>query len=301
MPGMTRESFSFRTEHAAFRERFDPVLEALLPVPDAPEGRVVEAMRHATLGGGKRLRPFVLSEAARMFGVDEESRLRAGAAVELLHAYSLVHDDLPVMDDDDLRRGRPTCHVAFDEATALLAGDALQALAFEVLASPRTHPDAAARCALVHGLARAAGSGGMVGGQTIDMLQGRATALGVRFRLARMKTGALLAFAAEAGAVLGRAGTTARRDLRQFGSCLGLLFQIVDDLLDEEGAEARVGKRLRKDAEAGKPTLVSVLGAEGARNEARRAYEDALGALETFGPEADGLRATATFVLHRDR
>ena len=292
-------SGGFLQDLSRFREGFAPVLDSLLPDAEGPEGNLYEAMRHAALGGGKCLRPYIASASARMFEVPEISALRTGAAVEMLHAYSLVHDDLPAMDDDDLRRGRPTCHVAYGEATAILAGDALQTRSFQVLASVETHPDADVRCALVEALAEAAGGGGMVGGQMIDLQGGSAATIAERRRLARMKTGALFAFAAGAGAILGRAGTGAHRALSAFGSDLGLVFQTVDDLLDEEGDEAAVGKRLRKDADAGKPTLVSLLGRDAARDEARRTLLSALGHLEMFGSRAEPLRIAAGFILDR--
>ena len=291
----------FLRELSAFRQAFAPVLEGLLPTPEAPEGRLYEAMRYAALGEGKRFRPFVLNEAARMFDVPEPSRFRVGAAIEMMHAYSLVHDDLPAMDNDELRRGRPTCHIAFDHATAILVGDALQALAFEVLASRETHPDADVRCTLALELAHAVGGGGMVGGQLIDLQGRRAATAAERRRLARMKTGALFAFSAGVGAVLGQAGGAAHRALSAFGSDLGLVFQTVDDLLDEEGDESEVGKRLRKDAEAGKATLVSLLGREGAWAEARETANSALGHLEMFGSRADSLRLATRFVLDRNQ
>ena len=284
-----------------FREKFTPVLDSLLPGADGPEGSLYEAMRHAALGGGKYLRPYIVSASAGMFDVPELPTLRTGAAIEMLHAYSLVHDDLPAMDDDDLRRGRPTCHVAYGEATAILAGDALQTRAFQVLASTETHHEADIRCALVAELAEAAGGGGMVGGQMIDLLGSRAATIAERRRLARMKTGALFAFAAGAGAILGRAGTDAHRALSAFGSDLGLVFQTVDDLLDEEGDEAAVGKRLRKDADAGKPTLVSLLGRDAAREEARGALVSAIGHLEMFGSRAEPLHEAARFILDRSQ
>ena len=301
MNAVSPEPGSFPQEIAAFRKRFTPVFESLLPAPDAPEGRLYEAMRYSALGDGKRLRPYLLYESAGMFESPDRFRFRAGAALELVHAYSLVHDDLPAMDDDDLRRGRPTCHVAFDDATAILAGDALQALAFEVLLSEDTHPDPGVRCALASGLAKASGGGGMVGGQILDLQSGSAAGFDERRLLARMKTGALFAFAASAGAMLGQAGSDACRALSVFGTDLGLAFQAVDDLLDVEGDEAQVGKRLRKDADAGKPTLVSMLGRDGARNEARRAVDSAVRRLDMFGSRANALRQTARFILERSR
>jgi farnesyl diphosphate synthase len=266
--------------------------------------RLMAAMRHAVLGGGKRLRPFLAVETARMLKRDGDGPLRAGAAVELLHCYSLVHDDLPSMDDDDLRRGKPTVHRAFDEATAILAGDALQTLAFEVLADPATDPDGAVRSDLVLGLARASGLGGMVGGQMLDLAaEGRygASSLdepGVR-RLQAMKTGAILAFSVEAGAILGRANPAARQCLAVYGQALGAAFQVADDILDREASADTLGKRTGKDQDKGKGTLVDILGLEGARAECRRLVEHAHAALAGFRGEADLLREAARFTVER--
>jgi farnesyl diphosphate synthase len=266
--------------------------------------RLMAAMRHAVLGGGKRLRPFLVIETARMLGAVGEGPSRAGAAVELLHCYSLVHDDLPSMDDDDLRRGRPTVHKAFDEATAILAGDALQSLAFEVLADVGTDPDPAIRADLVLGLARAAGLGGMVGGQMLDLAaEGRygEIRLGepdVR-RLQAMKTGAVLAYSVEAGAMLGRAGQAAREPLLAYGRALGAAFQVADDILDRESSAETMGKRTGKDLEKGKATLVDLLGLDGAHRECDRLLDAALAALEPFGAPAEILREAARFTVER--
>jgi farnesyl diphosphate synthase len=270
----------------------------------ARPARLMAAMRHVVLGGGKRLRPFLVVETARMLGRDGEGALRAGAAVELLHCYSLVHDDLPSMDDDDLRRGRPTAHRAFDEATAILAGDALQTLAFEVLADSATDPDSTVRSDLVLGLARASGLGGMVGGQMLDLAaEGRygepnLDEAAVR-RLQAMKTGALLTFSVEAGAILGRADPDARRRLVAYGRALGAAFQVADDILDREASAEALGKRTGKDQEKGKATLVDILGLDGAHAECRRLVDDAHTALSRFGPEADLLREAARFTVER--
>jgi farnesyl diphosphate synthase len=266
--------------------------------------RLMAAMRHAALGGGKRLRPFLVIETARVLGHDGDGAVRAGAALELLHCYSLVHDDLPSMDDDDLRRGRPTVHRAFDEATAILAGDALQALAFEVLADPATDADPAIRSELVLGLARASGLGGMVGGQLLDLAAEnrygavRLDEADIR-RLQAMKTGAILAFSVEAGAILGRADQSDRAALRAYGRALGAAFQVADDLLDREASAEAMGKRTGKDQEKGKATLVDLLGPEGARRECGRLLSQALSALERFGPEADVLREAARYTVER--
>jgi farnesyl diphosphate synthase len=267
--------------------------------------RLLSAMRHAALGGGKRLRPFLTVEAARLFSSMGAGPLRAGSAIELLHCYSLVHDDLPSMDDDDLRRGQPTVHKAFDEATAILAGDALQTLAFEVLADPATDSDSAIRADLVLGLARASGPGGMVGGQMLDLAAegryGPATlAEGEIRRLQMMKTGALLAFSVEAGAILGRADAAAREALGIYGRALGAAFQVADDILDREASAEALGKRTGKDLEKGKATLVDHLGMDGAKRECRRLVAEAQGTLDAFGDRAGILREAVRFVAERE-
>ncbi len=285
---------------AATAEAVDAFLETALPRASGPEGRLHAAMRYSTLGGGKRLRPFLVRETARLFGVAPRRSLRTGAAVELIHAYSLIHDDLPAMDDDALRRGRPSCHVAFDEATAILAGDALLTLAFEVLADPETHSDAAVRCELVAGLARAAGGLGMVGGQMIDLVSEKLAAdADLISRLEGLKTGALIAFSCEAGAILAGASGADRRSLREFGLDVGLAFQIVDDLLDVEGDAAALGKTVGKDEAAGKATFVSTMGNEGARREAGALIDGAISRLRPFGAAADTLTALSRYVLNR--
>ena len=275
-------------------------LDRLLAPVAGPQGRVLEAMRYASLGGGKRLRPFLVLESARLFGVPEASALRTGAALEMVHCYSLVHDDLPAMDDSDLRHGRASAHKAFDEATAILAGDGLLTLAFGVLAEPDTHPEAAVRCALVAALARAAGPHGMVGGQMIDISPERSTLdlAGIK-HLQSLKTGALISFACEAGAILGRAGEAERGALLGYAGELGLAFQIVDDLLDAEGSAADLGKPTGQDAALGKATFVGQLGIEGARADAARLVKDACARLDIFGEKGSLLRATARFVLER--
>jgi len=266
--------------------------------------RLIEAMRYATLGGGKRLRAFLAIETARALGSADQGPRRAGAAIECVHAYSLIHDDLPAMDDDDLRRGRPTTHRAFDEATAILAGDALQALAFEILADPATDAIAEVRAALCLGLARAIGLAGMVGGQMLDINAEQATApLSVEeiARLQAMKTGALLAFSVEAGTRLAGAGATARAALATYGRAIGAAFQIADDILDVESDAATLGKRAGKDAEQNKATLVGSLGLEGARRELARLVDEAVSAVDAagVGAKGDALRATARFVANR--
>ncbi|MGE8940353.1 polyprenyl synthetase family protein [Leptospira interrogans] len=282
--------------------RLERILTQDMP-PTAPP-RLVEAMRYAVLGGGKRFRPFLTIESAKLFGLQAESALDAAAAIELLHCYSLVHDDLPAMDDDDLRRGRPTVHIAFDEATAILAGDSLLTLSFEVLARPDAHPDPTVRCELAVGLARASGTGGMAGGQQLDLeaesspKQGAADLEQVR-NIQEKKTGALIAFSAEAGAIIAGATAEDRTALLKYGRCLGGAFQIADDLLDVEGSADTVGKATGKDAAAGKATYVSALGIEGARARLRELEAAAHAALEPFGSRATTLRQAIDFVSNR--
>lgn len=271
---------------------------------NAAPGRLVAAMRHAVLGGGKRIRPFLVLESAALFDVPAARALDCAAALEFVHSYSLAHDDLPAMDNDEMRRGQPTVWKAFDEWTAILAGDALQTLAFEILARPAAHPDANVRTALVVALARASGAAGMAGGQALDL---EADKLGIPSspaidhirRLQGMKTGALLVFACEAGAILAGADTSHRDALRRYGMALGLAFQIADDLLDAEGDAATVGKAVAKDAAANKATLVSLMGLEAAREKLAATERDAIEALAPFGSRADVLRQAAAFVVSR--
>ncbi len=278
----------------------EAALDDLLPAPEGAEARLAEAMRYATLGGGKRMRAFLAAETAALFKVDRRCAARVGAAIEMLHAYSLVHDDLPAMDDDDLRRGKPSTHKAFDEATAILAGDALQARAFEVLAEPDTHSNPEARCELVAALGLAAGARGMAGGQMIDMLaEGQSLTVEQIIRLQALKTGRLIQFSAEAGAILGRAAPLQRLMLAAFGRDLGAAFQIADDLLDAEGTTEETGKTAGKDAAAGKATLVAVLGAERARAQADLLAAQAARHLDSFGERAGLLRELAAFVVAR--
>ncbi len=267
--------------------------------------RLIAAMRYATLGGGKRLRPSLLVECATLFGAARDGALLAGCALECVHCYSLVHDDLPAMDDDELRRGRPTVHKAFDEATAILAGDALLTFAFELMARPAMHPDAGLRIALVADLARAAGLGGMAGGQMLDLeAEGRfkdkpALAENDIVTLQAMKTGVLLRFACRAGALLGQAGSKAIADIDRYGAAVGLAFQIADDLLDVEGDAATIGKAAGKDKAAGKATLVAALGVRGARAHLDALVAEAEAALAPFDAKADILRAAARFIAER--
>ena len=285
---------------AAATAEIESALDVHLPLPEGPEAHVVEAMRYATLDGGKRMRPFLVLQGASLFNVANSSALRAAVAIEMVHCYSLVHDDLPAMDDDDLRRGRPTVHKKFDEATAILAGDALLTRAFRVLGDAATHGDAAVRADLVVALAEAAGAAGMVGGQMLDLLAEKTPLdIGGITRLQRLKTGALIAFSAEAGAILGKAPMPARLALRAYAHDLGLAFQIADDLLDAEGTEEEVGKKTGKDAARGKATFVSLLGAERARAQARMLAEQAAKHLDLFAEKADLLRDVARWVVDR--
>jgi farnesyl diphosphate synthase len=294
------EPIDFPEALAEAAQATDAVLERLLVVPGGLEARVYEAMRYAALAPGKRLRPFLVLASARLFGVARRCALQVAAAIEMVHAYSMVHDDLPAMDDSDLRRGRPTCHKQFDEATAVLAGDGLLTAAFEVLAHPDTHGDPVVRCELVAALAAAAGAAGMVGGQMIDLLaEHQSLDIGAITRLQRMKTGALIAFSCEAGAILAKAPAEARTALRGYAHDLGLAFQIADDLLDVEGSEAETGKPVGADAVAGKATFVSILGVERARAQAELLIRQAVAHLDLFGQRAELLREAARFVIAR--
>ena len=284
----------------------DQLLEIeALPGETARPQRLISAMRHSALGGGKRLRPFLVTETAALFNAPRDGALYAGCALELLHCYSLIHDDLPAMDNDDTRRGKPTVHRAFDEATAILAGDALLTLAFDVIARADVHKDAHVRIALVAALARAAGAGGMAGGQMYDLAaEGRFSpkrALGESeiVTLQAMKTGALIRFACRAGAILGEADSTALTNIERYGAAIGQAFQIADDLLDVEGDARALGKAAGKDAAAGKATLVAVLGVDAARAKIGTLIAEADAALAPFGAKADTLRAAARFIAER--
>ena len=290
---------------AALRDvagEIDRQFDRLLAVPQDPRAKLYQAMRHAAIGGGKRLRPLLVFATAQLFAVDRSCAARVATAIECIHVYSLIHDDLPAMDDDDLRRGKPTVHRAFDEAAAILAGDALQALAFELLAGEATHPDPFVRIELVTALAHAAGPAGMAGGQMMD-LEAEATRfdLPTITRLQALKTGALIGCAVECGAILGRVAPDGRKGLRGYARDLGLAFQIADDILDAEGDEAAAGKKLRKDAARGKETFLTLLGIERARAQAQLLVDQAVTHLHAFGPEAELLRDIARFTLERDR
>jgi len=278
----------------------DAALDKLLVLPLGRESRVYQAMRYSALAPGKRLRPFLVLASATLFGVAQRCALQVAAAVEMVHAYSLVHDDLPAMDNSDLRRGRPTCHKEFDEATAILAGDGLLTAAFEMLADPDTHGDPAVRCELVAALAGAAGAAGMVGGQMIDLIaEHQALDIGEITRLQRMKTGALIAFSCEAGAILAKAPHELRTALRGYAHDLGLAFQIADDLLDVEGSAAETGKPVGADSASGKATFVSILGVARARAQAELLVRQAMAHLDLFEQRAELLREVARFVITR--
>lgn len=280
--------------------RIEATIDALLPPAPGEEAVLIEAMRYASLGGGKRLRGFLAVEVAALFGADPDAALRVAASVELLHAYSLVHDDLPCMDDDDLRRGRPSTHRKFDEATAVLAGDALQTRAFEILVEPATSADAGIRANLALALARASGAAGMVGGQVLDMRgEGRALPLEYVRRLHALKTGALIRYAAESGAILAGVTGPKRDAIVAYGRDLGTAFQVADDVLDATASAQELGKTAGKDEASGKSTYVSLLGIDGARAEARRLSDQAREALSPFGARAEALRALADYVVER--
>jgi farnesyl diphosphate synthase len=276
----------------------DALLDRLLPPGGFPARRVTDAMRYAALGQGKRLRPFLVVESAALFGVPRERSLRAGAALECVHCYSLVHDDLPAMDDDDLRRGKPTTHKAFDEATAILAGDALLTYAFEILSGEETHPDPAVRLKLVTGLARAAGVAGMVGGQMLDIeAESRAgSALADIVKIQSLKTGALFRHACEAGAILGQADPA---PLLRYAEKIGLAFQIADDILDVESTPEALGKATQKDKGMGKATFVDLLGMAEAKARAASLIEEAVEALSVYGEKAAVLNEAARFMVAR--
>ncbi len=293
----------FEQHLKAFAGTIEAHLDRLLPTAGARAPRLVEAMRYALLAPGKRIRPFFVSESARLFGADAGQALQVGAAIECVHCYSLVHDDLPAMDDDDLRRGRPTLHKAFDEATAILAGDALLTFAFEILSAAEVHADAGLRIELVNELAKAAGKDGMAGGQMLDLEaeSARITDFGRVVTLQAMKTGALFRFACLAGAILGRADMAERLALTTYADRIGLAFQIADDILDVEASSAVLGKATGKDRAAGKATFVDLLGLAGAKAEARKLAEEAKDAMGGFGDKADVFMAAADYVVGRKK
>ena len=290
----------FKRDLQVHADAVEALLLEVLPSASGPQAKLHEAMRYATLDGGKRLRPFLVASSAKLFQVPPHRALRVGAAIELIHSYSLIHDDLPAMDDAPTRRGRTSCHLHFDEATAVLAGDALQSLAFEVLASDATHPDPAVRVELIRLLASAAGAPGMCGGQMIDLeAEKRRLGLEETVVLQQLKTGALFRFASESGAVLGSASSPEQASLRAFADDLGLAFQIKDDLLDIQGDPSLTGKALGQDAVAGKATLVSLLGVGEAEEKLSELKASALHHLERFGPAATSLRQLFAFAISR--
>lgn len=295
------DELSIDAEAGKVSAQVDALFEHLLRAPGDDRDRLYAAMRHAAIGGGKRLRPLLTVATARLFQIDPDRALRVGAAIEAIHVYSLIHDDLPCMDDDDLRRGKPTVHRAFDEATAVLAGDSLHALAFQLLADPATDKDAAIRSELVLELARASGPDGMAGGQIMDLVaQGADLDLGAITRLQQLKTGALIEFSVEAACILAGVDPAGRTPCRGYARNVGLAFQIADDLIDHAGDEDAAGKRVGKDAAAGKATFVSLLGEERARSQAALLVEQANEHLDHFGDRADLLRAIARFAVQRD-
>lgn len=301
---MTQEAtdtISFRQELDEAADRVTVALDALLPRADGPEARLASAMRYSALGPGKRLRPFLCLHTGRVLGADERSLLRVACAIECIHAYSLIHDDLPSMDNDELRRGRPTLHIAFDEATAILAGDALQATAFEILASSDTHTSGHIRSQLVSDLARASGAKGMAGGQMIDMMTPDQDQqdIGIITRMQRMKTGALISYSVLSAAILTDTNDDVRQSLEGFAHDLGLAFQIVDDILDEDSSTEELGKTAGKDKCQGKANFVSMLGLEGAKDRARRLAAQAKEHLAVFGPSAHMLEKTVDFIVER--
>jgi farnesyl diphosphate synthase len=296
-----RVAISIDSEAGRVSAAVDALFAQLLG--DSGDGRdlLYAALRHAAIGGGKRLRPLLTVAASRLFGIAEDRAIRVGTAIEAIHVYSLIHDDLPCMDDDDLRRGKPTVHKQFGEAVAVLAGDSLHAMAFEILADPRTHEDPFVRSDLVLELARASGPAGMAGGQMMDLAaESEALDLAAITRLQQLKTGALIEFAVEAAAIMGRTPPEARTPLRGYARNVGLAFQIADDLIDHSGSETAAGKRVGKDAGAGKATFVILLGEERARQQAALLVDQAIEHLADHGEEADLLRAIARFAIERD-
>ncbi len=296
-----RLGHELQAEAARVRADVDGFFERLLTPPGDGRDRLYEAMRHAAIGGGKRLRPLLTIAASRLFRIDPQRALRVGCAIEAIHVYSLIHDDLPCMDDADLRRGRATVHKAFGEAEAVLAGDSLHALAFEILADPATHEDPWVRSDLVQELARAVGPGGMAGGQMLDLVaEGQQLDLPAITRLQQLKTGALIEYAVETACIMAKLPADARTPYRGYARNIGLAFQIADDLIDHSGDEAAAGKRTGKDANAGKATFVSLVGEVRARRQADFLVNQAIEHLSGHGNEADLLRAIARFAIERD-
>ncbi len=282
-------------------EEIEAVLDELISLNQARAPRVTEAMRYSALAQGKRLRPFFVAESARILGAERARSLRVGAALECIHCYSLVHDDLPAMDDDDLRRGKPTCHMQYDEATAILAGDGLLTIAFEIMTDPLTHPDGGVRAELALELARAAGHNGMVGGQMLDLAaeEKQSHDLDEIVAIQSLKTGELFRFSLEGGAILAQAGADDRTAMRTYADKVGLAFQIADDILDVESSPEQLGKATQKDADAGKATFIDLFGLDGARQKASALADDACDAVSRYGSKADILREAARFIVER--
>ena len=295
MPDLLSEAFE------QVQQDVDAAFDAFLPVPQDTRARLVEAMRYAAIGGGKRVRPLLVCATAKLFGVDRDAAVAAGCAVEAIHAYSLIHDDLPCMDDDDMRHGKPTLHKVYDEATAVLAGDCLHALAFDILTMPGISSDPFVRAELVATLARASGHEGMAGGQMMDIVSDTQE-YDIRqvTRLQQLKTGALLAASVEMGAVLGKVPPEGRTHLRAYARDIGLAFQIADDLLDVEGDEDKAGKALRKDESQGKQTFVTLMGRDKARAQAEMLVAQAGDHLASYGEDARVLVELARFIVKRD-
>ncbi|HEY8591513.1 MAG TPA: farnesyl diphosphate synthase [Sphingomicrobium sp.] len=303
MPVETLDRLSEELEVAAkaVAAEVDDFFDALLTLPGDSRDPYYQAMRHAAIGGGKRLRPLLTVAAARLFAIDPERAVRVGCAIEAIHVYSLIHDDLPCMDDAELRRGKPSVHKAFDEATAVLAGDSLHAMAFDILAHPSTHEDPWVRSDLVLQLARAAGPNGMAGGQMMDLAaENEQLDLPAITRLQQLKTGALIEYAVEAACIMAKKPVEARTPYRGYARNIGLAFQIADDLIDHSGDAGAAGKPTGRDADAGKATFVSLLGEERARQQARFLVEQAVEHLSDHGREADLLRAIARFAIERN-
>ncbi len=289
-----------QNEMDAVTTAINKTIGRLLPETNLAENHLYDAMRHGTLNGGKRLRPFLVMHSAALFNVDPARARRVAAALEFVHCYSLIHDDLPSMDDAKLRRGKPTVHIQFDEATAILAGDALLTLAFEILSEAETHEDPRVRCQLIQTLAKASGGHGMVGGQMLDLLAEKTEFdLGTISRLQRMKTGRLMSFACEAGAILGKAGEPQRRALHNYAHDLGLAFQVTDDILDVEADPQDIGKDTGKDSNAGKATFVSAMGKEQAKERAEMLIHQSIAHLKIFDGRAKMLKELALYVLER--
>lgn len=302
-PGKLKDilHMSFQAALKKTADEIETMLDELVSIKSALAPRVTEAMRYSALAQGKRLRPFFVIESARLLGADHKQALRVGAALECIHCYSLVHDDLPAMDDDDLRRGKPTCHIAFDEATAILAGDGLLTIAFEIIADPATHSDAQVRADLTLELARASGHNGMVGGQMLDLAaeEKHSHDLDEIIAIQSLKTGALFRFSLEGGAILAKAGAQDRDAMRTYADKIGLAFQIADDVLDVESSPEQLGKATQKDANAGKATFIDLFGLDGAKQKASKLADEACDALSHYGPKADNLREAARFIVER--